>query len=182
MTMKKGLKVSNPISSNQVVDVDVEFECLEPECKNLNGVLLEIDKRICDLEKPKDIDFKCLNPKETQAEILQEIIDHVCGGSNNGGGGGSSGGGSTSPLSLNFDTLNLCTGDSWECDDAVCLTPFNLSNPASKTLQVLLQAMIAREISLSNEVKKLCTEVTTLKSRVTNLEAQLTIIQNNCCQ
>lgn len=170
------------MSSNQIVDVNVEFNCIEPDCTDLNGVLKAIDKSICDLSKPEGLDFKCLDSKEKLQEILQVLIDGICTSENNGGGGGNSGGGTTIPLSLNFNTLNFCNPDLWTCSSTSnCLVVSNPCDPSTITFQVFVQSLISRLISLSIQSKKQCEDISDLKNRIATLESQFTVIQNNCC-
>jgi len=144
------------ISAGQIVDVNINLDCLDVECNTLNNVLQALVDKVCDTELPS-LDFKCLPQVTTQAALYQALIDKVCE--------------TNEPAPTTF-TMSFCQTDTWACGQPACI-------PSQTTLNATVQALIARVNSLTNIISSQCTQIANLQSQIN----QLTLQVNNldCC-
>ena len=165
---------TNPISANQIVDVNIDLKCLEVDCKTLPNVLQAVVDKVCetvtDSNEFTPLDFKCLDAVTTQTAFNQEVVDKLCELEESGG--------PNAPVC----NLNYCASDNWDCQNRdTCLIVTNPCNPTTVTTCDVLQAMIKRMVAQGDVIIDLCSRVTTLESRVNTIQTQLTIIQTTCC-
>ena len=178
-------QISNPINSNQIVGLDLDFKCLIScdckDCKSLNEILqLVIDKICKDEIKIDKLDKRCLTGSlTTNQELIQSIINKLdCSipsspidsvNSNN---------------TLDISGLNFCDDDLWACDNTTpCLfVKDSCNNPVTNYgIKDVLQTLIKRILAYQKAIKSLCDENTILKNRLDSLELRLSAIENNCC-
>lgn len=144
------------IPAGQIVDVNIDTDCLDVECKTLNNVLQAIVDRLCDTELPS-LDFKCLPQATTLQGLLQSIINRLCE--------------EPEPTVTTF-SLSFCQTDTWNCGNTACI-------PSQTNLNDTVQALIARVNRLSQVISTQCTQIANLQSQID----QLTLQVNNldCC-
>lgn len=162
--------VSNPISSNQVVDVPIDLGCLNVECKDLNSILGAIVDKICNPIDLSSLNFDCLDEVDNQLDLYQQIIDKVCEAPVSPG------------ITFTPGVLEYCSTDSWVCGDDPCLTVENSCDPGNITLENVLQALISRQQALSVQVSSICDQITTINNQISALESRVTTLENTCCQ
>lgn len=166
--------ITNPISANQVVDVNIDLNCLliQGSCKTLPFVLQAIVDKVCEVTPPSDVldlDYDCFTVPADQKEFNQQLIDKIC------------------TLESRVDTsntcvFNYCASDNWDCSIRdTCLIVENPCNPLVITVCDVVQALIRRAVSQGDVIIDLCQRVTTLEDRVDLLQTQLNIIQATCC-
>ena len=181
--------ISNPIPSGQIVDINVDFDCLvEPDCVTLNNTLQSIVDGVCSkLSYDSGIsNFKfneCfpsptpLGGTATLEELIQKMIDEVtdlkCPE------------GSFLP-DLDISNLNLCDGDGWYCGvENNCVVPVDASNnPISEdyTVKQVLQGLVRRVIALETQLCNLNNDFGFFSNEVFgNLESRVTTIEDSCC-
>lgn len=168
--------ITSPISANQVVDVNIDFKCLEVTCKNLPNTLQALVDKVCE-DGPDYTALEygnCVEPGETLTEVLQNIITAIpCVE-----------GDVVTPsiAEQEIEGLTTCSTDGWNCGAAdACLTFTNDCDPGNITLEVVLQTLINRMVAMGNVIKTQCTAISTLQSQVATLNAQVATIQSTCC-
>ena len=166
------------ISSNQVISVPITFECITPDCKNLNGVLKAIDSKLCeqaDLElNYNNLSSACVDSADNLQDLLQNIIGAIpCPRGE---------GGSTPVPDTTINGLMACATDGWSCSrpDA-CFNFTNECDPGNVTLKIVLQALIDRNVAYGNVITNLCARISTLEADVAALQLTVSQIQESCC-
>ncbi len=179
---------SNPVHSNQINGLNLDFKCLLDcdcsSCKSLNDVFqLLIDKACKNDVKLEELTYSCFSEPDTLQQLIQELINRVdC---------------NTEPLGVDpspgtslppdtFIGLDLCNGDNWACSintPSECIQIRNdlgvpVNNP---TIRDVIQSIFKRLMSQQREIKRLCDENTQLKSRISLLESEVGQIKENCC-
>lgn len=162
--------VTNPISSNQVVDVPIDLGCLEVECKDLNSILEAIITKVCTPIDLSSLDFECLDEVDNQLDLYQQIITKICE--------------ETVTTGITFDpgVLEYCSTDSWACGDNPCLVVENSCDPGNITLENVLQAVISRQQSLSTLLSDICNDISSINNAISALDVRVTQLENTCCQ
>lgn len=178
-------KITNPISTNQIIDVGIpKPECFDINCNDLNSWLGEISNKLCTHDGFLDIDnydLDCFaNPKPTDfKELVQKIVDTTfCGDGSSGGSGGS---GTTTIADNTSININYCITDTWRCgEDNICLQVDECNSPVPEpTLEQILQAMVKRMNSYAVVINLLCDRVSTLETTVSDLQNQINTFE--CC-
>ena len=172
------MSVTNPISSNQVISVPIDWKCLEVPCPTLTLGLQAIVDKICDEPDYTTLDFGCVTPSETHLGTLQSIltaIDEIgCGAHNLNT--------LTDATDLNVTGLTACSTDSWECNRAdACFDFTNACDPGEITVGLVFQKLIDRNVAYGNMLKILCDRVTELEEIVADQQLAITNIQTSCC-
>lgn len=162
--------VSNPISSNQVVDVPIELGCLDVSCNDLNTILGAIIDKVCNPIDFSGLDFGCLDVVDNQVDLYQQIIDKICE--------------VTVDVGITFtpESLEYCATDTWQCGEDPCLTVENSCDPGNITLENVLQAIISRQQTITEKLTEFCDRLDTLEAQVSSLDIRVTQIENSCCQ
>lgn len=145
------------IPASTVVDVNIDMQCLDVECKTLPNVLQAIVDSLCSSELPS-LDFKCLSPVETVPQFYQLVIDRLCSLSV-----------PDVPTVYNFES---CLVDTWVCGATACIPGTDLEST--------VQALIARVNRLSNIISNQCNQIELLESRINQLTTQVDNIKD-CC-
>lgn len=168
------MTITNPISANQVVDVDLDFKCLtSPLCPTLPTVLQLVIDELCKPEDLTGLDFKCLGTSLTQMALNQSLINKVCE---------TAPGSVGSSTSFVCPTLTYCTSDNWDCDNRdTCIYVINPCNPSETTMCDVVQALLNRNVALSNVARDLCSRLTQAELDINTLKAQVVQIQTTCC-
>ena len=167
--------ISSPISANSVVDVDIDFKCLDVTCKTLPNTLQAIVDKVCESPDFESLEFgDCVQPGTTLLEVLTNIMAAItC----------SEGDVVTpEPEEAIIEGLTTCSTDSWNCASTdACLTFTNECSPGDTTLLVVLQTLINRIVAMGNVIKSQCTQISTLQSQMAVVQAQIVSIQATCC-
>lgn len=176
------MPVSNPIPSNQIVDINLEWTCgNEPECPTLDNVLQAIIEEVCDKEPMIDLNEltfdACFNgnvvPGNT-TELLQAIVNDIAALACP----------DVEAPDVDISGLNLCDDDNWNCSSEVQCIPMvdECGNPVEAfTIKQLFQAMIARMMAYQDQICGLEDRVTQLEDDYTDLAAEIEVIKTNCC-
>lgn len=154
---------SNPVSVNQLVDLDLDLSCLpsiDLTCGALTPVLQAIIDKIC---AQPNFDLDCLVASQTYDSVIQAIITKVCALEV-----------PHIPDPLDLSSVNLALGDVWDCDATIPIVATGVTN------EEIIQALVSRVIDLSTILKDKCTEIDDLDTRLTQLE--LTVSNINCCE
>jgi len=169
------MKIVNPIPGSQVVDVDVDFKCLDtPACSTLESVIQLLIDKVCETETTEEaafgeLDFKCLTAVTNQKDLNQAVIDFICGLTS----------GTTTTFTLN---LNYCIHDLWNFTDDQCFVIEDCGIPVVQpTLEEVLQALIKRILRYQDLFILLENRINALEARVTNNELAIAQIQATCC-
>lgn len=181
--------ISNPIPSGQIVDINVDFDCLEePQCVTLNNTLQSIIDGTCSkLSYDSGISnfefnecFSSPTPSgetATLEELIQKMIDEVtdlkCPE------------GSSSP-DFDISNLNFCDGDDWYCGvENNCVVPVDDSNNPileDYTIKQVLQGLVRRINSLETQLCNLTNDFGFFSNVVFgSLDTRVTTIEDNCC-
>lgn len=162
--------VSNPISSNQVVDVPIDLGCLSVTCTDLNSILSAIIDKVCNPIDLSVLTFGCLDEVDNQIDLYQQLIDKVCE--------------VTVDVGITFspESLEFCASDTWLCGENPCLVVENACDPGNITLENVLQAIISRQQTLTEKLTEVCERLDTLEAQVSSLDIRVTQIENTCCQ
>lgn len=170
--------ITNPISANQVVDVPIDMGCIgSVPCKNLPNVLQAITDKICQGLDVSDLEFgDCVTPGSTVPEVLQNIITSITCAD------GGEPGCDCPTNDIVLTGLTECSTDSWTCAQPdACFTLTNTCDPGVITLQVVLQALLDRNVAYGNVIKNQCAQISTLQSQVAALQLAVSNIQSSCC-
>lgn len=162
--------VSNPISSNQIVDVPINIGCLDVTCKDLNTILEAIIAKVCEPIDFSELNFGCLDEVDNQVDLYQQLIDKVCEVTVDQG------------ITFNPELLEYCATDSWICGEEACLIVENNCDPGNITLENVLQAIISRQQTITEKLTEICGRLDSLEGQYTSLNNRITQIENTCCQ
>ncbi len=179
---------SNPIHSNQISNIDVDFKCILDcdcrSCKSLNEVLQLIINKVCENNVDLNaLQLGCLDTPDSLQELIQDLVSRVdCSiaplGTDPGPG--------TSLPEDSFLGLDTCNPDLWTCLAGSPLDCLIIKNEAgtqvnNPNIREVVQSIIKRMLAYQKQIKLLCTENTTLKSRLSAIELKLSQIETNCC-
>jgi hypothetical protein len=169
--------VTNPISANQIVSVDIDYKCLDVTCKDLPHVLQAIVDKVCDEPDFTTLDFGCVTPATTLLGTLQNTLTAVdtigCG----------AGGGApvTNATTLTVAGITACSSEIWGCDSSSCFDLTNACDPGEITVGLLFQKLINRNVAYANTIKSLCTRLEDAENAIAALQLSVTTIQTSCC-
>ena len=168
--------ITSPISANAVTDVPVDMKCLTVDCQTLPKVIQVLIDEICDLK----VDYRALDYGDCVAsatdlmDVLQNIINAIPCDT-----------GSTAVTEANdllLTGLTTCSSDGWDCREVdACFEFTNTCDPGIITVEVVIQALIDRNVAYGNTITLLCNRISVLESQVTTLQAQVTLVQTTCC-
>ena len=177
---KTGYNVTNPIPASQIVDVQLNWQCLtQPDCPLLLEALQTLVDASCDILDTSNLDFDCFPQLVTREEFDKFIIEKFCELQ--------AAGVLDSDTSTDTPTSNLsynltCSADTWDCDTAdVCITVNNPCDPLDITNEEKVQALQSRVITLTNIVKSHCEEIENLKEIINTLDIRLSNIKGCGC-
>lgn len=165
--------VSNPIPAKQIVDVQVNWDCLTaPTCTTLELSLQTIIDEICVIKDLEELEISCFEVESiTLFNVLQGIITKLCSVEQTS---------TTNDITetLDLSNINNCTPDTWDCNSANnCIVVTNPCGPEA-TNEEIIQALYSRVVKQSEVIKDLCTRLDELESRLNTAELEL---DNGCC-
>lgn len=156
------------IPASTIVDLQVDLRCLDVPCPNLNTVLDAVIAKVCSIntELPS-LDFLCFNKEATTLQgFYQNIIEEICFIKD------------SMPTAPTLPSYEYCSFELLDCN-APCL---EVSNPCGEiTQEDVIQALITRSNTLFNVVCDQQSIISTLDSRIKDLESQVQVLQG-CCQ
>lgn len=155
---------SNPVSVNQLVDLDVDLQCLptiDLTCGGLNPLLQALIDKVCGTP---NFDLGCLTASQTYDSVIQALVDQVCVLTE----------AYIEPSTpLDLSTVNLALSSTWACGELNPIVPTGATN------EEIIQALVSRVIDLSVQVQTNCDLIADLENRLTQAEADIAAI--NCC-
>ena len=154
--------ISNPIPAKQIVNVNLNWDCLEePTCNTLEQSLQQIVNVICELES---IDGSCLQVSSFK-EIIEKLIEKSCETTST-----TDPGTTVDPVEYCIDT---CVPGDWNCDSLNNCITADTKDPEA-LIQILFNAVVANR----TVIKDLCSRLDTLENQVNTLQLEL---ENGCC-
>jgi hypothetical protein len=170
--------VTNPISADQVLSVNIDWKCLEVPCPNLKNGMQAIVDHICDTPDFTTLDFGCVTASDSLLGTLQSTLDAI-----NGIGCAPLDGSTViDATDLLLAGLTTCSSDSWTCDSVdACLDFTNDCDPGVITVGLVSQKLIDRSVAYGNVIKDLCDRISDLEALVAAQQLTITTIQSSCC-
>lgn len=165
--LKNISNVTNPISANQVVDVQLDWLCLTaPTCINLQTSLQTIVDALCKIQNP-ELEYGTLVPdSDNIVDVLQALINKCNETTTN----------TTETVEEVWD-LNECLTDNWDCgSENNCVIPTNDCGEVTNVDYV--QAILSRLVSQGAVIKELCTTIESLQTQINDLKIE---VENGCC-
>lgn len=160
--------VTNPIPASQVVNVNLEWDCLTPPtCTTLELSLQEIVNALCLLKQPT-LQDTCISGT-TLTDILDDISSRVCALETPT---------TTQEPETIFD-INYCIKDFWTTSDDCCIDLGCTNDTITKDAQI--QALYSRVLSYCDIIKEQATKIEELENKLNTLQLQVDNINTNCC-
>lgn len=161
-------RVTNPIMGQQVVDVPIDKKCIDITCFDLPSILQAIIDHSCDNSLPDNFDT-CLGEFETLEAFSNQVATDLCDVKDR-----------VTALEGADTTIsvNNCLSDNWNYDSENCLSN---AGSCGQSVETLIQLLVSRTLAYQTKIIELHDTVIDLQSQITTLETRISNVENTCC-